>query len=341
MSEDYQDERVGRRYRIIRPLGSGGLGNVYLCEDTVTQEKVAVKRLKENINLPEDVYEHTKKEAALLSELRHRNVIKVYDLGMDPQGMYFVFEYINGPTLAHVIKEGPMPLLAFFHMAFQVLEGLGAAHRKGVLHLDIKPANIMLHQYPEPTFTAKILDFGLAKLAIEMSEHRQNEATIGSVYYISPEQLRHQPLSPATDLYSLGHVFYHAICSRVPFHEPDPVVVRNAHLSREPDWLHEVYPQCPYELSEWIHCLMAKDPAQRPPTTQAALTTLTQISMLCSRQGLLHPPGWEPQAPLMERVSETSRQAASRITEQVSEKSKRITTGISGFWNRIRGQGDS
>ncbi len=337
MSEAHQDERIGTRYRVIRPLGSGGLGSVYLCEDSVTHQEVAVKRLKENINLPEDVYEHTKKEASLLSELRHRNVIKVFDLGIDPEGLFFVFEYINGPTLAHVIKEGPMPLLPFFHMAVQVLEGLGAAHRKGLLHLDIKPANIMLHQYPEPTFTAKVLDFGLAKLAVEMAEHRKNEATIGSVYYISPEQLRHQPLSPATDLYSIGHVFYHAICSRVPFHEPDPVVVRNAHLSRDPDLLHEVYPECPYELSQWIHYLMAKDPAQRPQTTQEALTSLTQISMLCSHRGLLHPPGWIPQPDIMERVNETSRHAATRISEQVTEQGKRITTGISDFWHRLRG----
>jgi len=321
---------------VLSALGSGGLGNVFLCQDVDSGKHVAVKRLKENHNLPAEVYEHTKREASVLSELRHRNVIKVYDLGIDQEGMYFVFEYVDGPTLAHVIKQGPMPLPAFFHMAFQILEGLGAAHRMGVLHLDIKPANIMLHHYPDPQFTAKVLDFGLAKLAVEMAEARKDEATIGSVYYISPEQLRHQPLSPSTDLYSIGHVFYHTLCSRVPFHEPDPVVVRNAHLSREPDRLHDIYAAIPVELSDWVHFLMAKDPGERPQSAQAALAALTPISMACHRRGLLSPAP-DPQDAGTSLTSRGKR-ATAAIAEAALDRAKRGTSKIGELWNRIRGK---
>ncbi|MEO0453332.1 MAG: serine/threonine-protein kinase [Verrucomicrobiota bacterium] len=273
---------------------------------------------------------------SLLKNLRHRNVIKVFDLGVDQQGLYFVFEYIQGPTLAHIIKEGPMPLPAFFHMAFQVLEGLGAAHRKGLLHLDIKPANIMLHKYPEPNFTAKVLDFGLAKVATEMSTARKNEPTIGSVYYISPEQLNHYPLQPSTDLYSLGHVFYHAICTRVPFHEPDPLVVRNAHLTREPDRLYDIYPYIPIELSDWIHQLMEKDPEARPQTTQYALASLTHVSLQASRQGYFQTtytePSEDPTAPLPLDPG-----THSEPEQSIASKAKRTTNAISGFLKKFKG----
>lgn len=207
MSHLLAGDRIAGRYKVISVLGSGGLGRVYLCDDLSTTQQVGVKVMRDDVNVPASIIEQTKREATLLSEIRHRNIIRVYDFGQDHSGLFFIFEYIDGPTLARQLKGGALDINHFFHIAFQCLEGLGAAHRRGCLHLDLKPANIMLHQYPSPQYTVKILDFGLAKLATEMTGVRQDELTIGSVYYISPEQLEHQPLSPSTDLYSLGFVF--------------------------------------------------------------------------------------------------------------------------------------
>lgn len=279
MSHLLAGDRIAGRYKVISVLGSGGLGRVYLCDDLSTNQQVGVKVMRDDVNVPTEVIEQTKREATLLSEIRHRNIIRVHDFGQDHTGLFFIFEYIDGPTLARQIKGGPLDMPNFFHIAFQCLEGLGAAHRRGCLHLDLKPANIMLHQYPSPQYTVKILDFGLAKLASEMTGTRHDELTIGSVYYISPEQLEHEPLSAATDLYSIGFVFYHMLAGTVPFADPDPVVVRMAHMTQEPADVRHYSQAANSDLAAWIHWLIKKNPAERPQSAQQAMAELTKISM--------------------------------------------------------------
>lgn len=307
-------DRIAGRYKVISVLGSGGLGRVYLCDDVTTHQKVAVKLMRDDVEIPSEVIEQTKREATLLSEIRHRNIIRVLDFGQDHSGLFFIFEFIDGPTLARLIKSGPMDITHFFNIAFQSLEGLGAAHRRGCLHLDLKPANIMLHQYPSPQYAVKILDFGLAKLACEMTGVRHDELTIGSVYYISPEQLEHQPLSPSTDLYSLGLVFYHMIAGTVPFADPDPVVVRMAHMTEEPTDIRHYSQACNDELASWIHWLIQKSPTDRPKSCQEAVATLTRISMrYTSRMSTQLPPQEEPPAPDPTRISQRMSGLFSRI----------------------------
>ncbi|MEM6820784.1 MAG: serine/threonine-protein kinase [Verrucomicrobiota bacterium] len=281
MSHLLAGDRIAGRYNVVSLLGAGGLGRVYLCDDIAspTQEKVAVKLLRDDVNIPQSVIDQTKREATLLSEIRHRNIIRVHDFGQDHSGLFFIFEFIDGPTLARQLKGGAVDMSTFFNIAFQCLEGLGAAHRKGCLHLDLKPANIMLHRHPSPQYTVKILDFGLAKLASEMTETRHDELTIGSVYYISPEQLEHLPLGPSTDLYSIGLVLYHMLAGTVPFADPDPVVVRMAHMTQEPPDVRHYSSACNDELASWIHWLIQKAPEQRPQSAQEAMAALTKISM--------------------------------------------------------------
>ena len=299
MSHLLAGDRIAGRYKVISVLGSGGLGRVYLCDDLSTKQQVGVKVMREDVNVPQAVIDQTKREATLLSEIKHRKIIRVFDFGQDHSGLFFIFEYIDGPTLARQLKSGPIDINHFFHIAFQCLEGLGAAHRRGCLHLDLKPANIMLHQYPSPQYTVKILDFGLAKLATEMSEYRHDELTIGSVYYISPEQLEHQPLSPSTDLYSLGFVFYHMLTGTVPFADPDPVVVRMAHMTQEPTDIRHYSQTVNQDLAGWIHWLIQKQQPDRPQSAQEAMAELTKISMKYSKkmEPVEAPPPIEEPAP--------------------------------------------
>lgn len=270
---------IGGRYQVARPLGMGGLGQVYLCQDTHTSLWTAVKRLRSDVSFPEYVIEQTQREAQLLADLFHRNIIRVTDFASDEHGYFFALEYVEGPTLAMLLREGKIPLEIFYQVALQCLEGLAAAHRKQVLHLDIKPANMMLSGYPEPNFTLKILDFGLARLSDEIAASREDELTIGSVYYISPEQLEHGPLDPRTDLYSLGQVCYHMLAGTVTYPDPDPVVVRAGHLEVEPAPVHRYNTLVSEPLSAWVHRMIARHAEDRPRDAQEAITGLMRTLM--------------------------------------------------------------
>lgn len=279
MSLHQHGDLIGGRYRIERLLGSGGLGEVYLALDQPHSLWVAIKRVRNDISFPDYVIEQTQREARLLADLFHRNIIRVTDFGWDELGSYFALEFVEGCTLASLLREGKIPLETFYQITLQTLEGLAAAHRRHILHLDIKPANLMLQGYPEPDFTVKILDFGLARLSDEISGLREDELTIGSVYYISPEQLLHQPLDPRTDLYSLGQVCYHMLAGTVTYPDPDPVVVRAGHLSVDPVPVQRYNQQVSPPLAEWIHRMIARDPAQRPRDAQEAITQLMRTIM--------------------------------------------------------------
>jgi len=270
---------IAERYQVRQHLGSGGLGEVFLCLDVATQNQVALKRLRADLAFPDYVIEQTEREARLLASLMHRNIIRVTDFGVDAWGTYFTLEYIEGPTLSLILHDGKVALEIFYQLTLQCLEGLAAAHRKQVLHLDIKPANLMLQGYPDPAFTVKILDFGLARLESEISGNRDDELTIGSVYYISPEQLLHQPLDARSDLYSLGQVCYHMLAGTVTYPDPDPVVVRNGHLTTDPIRVERYNTQVSRSLADWVHAMISRDPENRPRDAQDAITRFMRTVM--------------------------------------------------------------
>ena len=275
---------IAGRYEVLRPLGTGGLGEVYLCHDSQTGQQVAVKRLKEDKEIPPSVIEQTQREARILSEFSHRNIIRIFDFALDSRGYYFVLEFVDGPSLAEIIRQTPLDQHTFLDFATQCLEGLGAAHRKNLLHLDIKPANLMLHNFPGQNFIVKILDFGVAKLIEETSHTHENEEMFGSIYYISPEQLTQKPLDARTDLYSLGHVFYQTLTGTTAFPGIDDMIaLAKAHLYQAPVSLREIKPELDETLCHWIYWLMAKKPEDRPATDQTALFELTKIRLRLSK----------------------------------------------------------
>jgi serine/threonine protein kinase len=277
---------IASRYEVLSLLGTGGLGEVYLCRDQGTQVPVAIKRLKDDITVPTSVIEQTQREAKILSGLKHRNIIRIIDLGIDQKGFFFILEFVDGPSIADVIGKGPLPVDVFLNIACQALEGLGAAHRKGLLHLDIKPANLMLHLYPHTEFVVKILDFGVAKLAEEAARQvNPDEETFGSIFYISPEQLNQHPFDTRADIYSMGCVFYHSLTGHIPWPTlRDPLDLVNAHLFVPPTRVEELVEGVDAELCEWLYWLLAKKPDDRPPTAQEALRVLTRIILRLKKQ---------------------------------------------------------
>jgi serine/threonine protein kinase len=271
---------VANRYSIIRKLGSGGLGEVYECIDQETGRRVAVKRFKQNASIPEHFLERNEQEAATLASLRHPNIVSVYDLGYDTGGLFLVMELIQGDNLLTIVKKKPLPLRTFLSFAQQALEGLAAAHRKGILHLDIKPGNLMLNPLPGESYHVKLVDFGLARFVSQTrAPDSDDKPVVGSVYYISPEQLRRQPPTEASDLYSLGCVFYYALHGQPPFSGNDPHDVVDLHLNSDPVPIQSHRVDLPLDLAKWIHRLLAKDPEHRPASAPEVLHDLTRLTI--------------------------------------------------------------
>jgi serine/threonine protein kinase len=286
MALQEKGDLISGKYEVVSLLGTGGLGEVFLCQDTESKVHVAVKRLKDDISVPASVIEQTQREAKILSGLRHRNIIRIIDFGLDKKGFFFILEFVNGPSLADIIGLGPLPMDVFINVASQALEGLGAAHRKGLLHLDIKPANLMLHQYPNHDFTVKILDFGVAKLAEEAARQvSEEEETFGSIFYISPEQLNQQPFDTRADIYSMGCVFFHSLTGQIPWPTlREPLELVNAHLFLPPARIEELVEGVDAELAEWVYWLLAKNPDQRPSNAQDAIRVLSKIMLRLNKE---------------------------------------------------------
>ncbi|MEM9443911.1 MAG: serine/threonine-protein kinase [Verrucomicrobiota bacterium] len=277
MSGPEPGSMLANRYEVVRKLGAGGLGEVFECLDIAKNRRVAVKRLHqsgEELGYSSDT---TVNEARTLASLRHPNILKIYDLAWDQGKIIIVMELVEGKTLSSIVKERPLTLSEFIALATQILEGVGAAHRRGLLHLDIKPANIMLEPIANSPFKVKLLDFGLAQIRNQAPIRTNDGSIMGSIYFIAPEQLHAEPLSERTDIYAVGHVFYNALCGRVAFPYRNFEDVIQAQLHKDPKHLAELCPDVSVDLCNWIHWFLEKDTDSRPRSTQDALRELTKI----------------------------------------------------------------
>lgn len=217
------DTVIDGKYRVLRRLGGGGMGSVYLAEHVLLQKKVAVKVLLPEWSKKPIIVERFLREARASSRVRHEHVIAVQDHGITPEGLAFMaMEYLEGMELRHLLQqEGPLSWPRTRGILRQIVSALSAAHAKYVYHRDLKPANIfMVHRSGEPDFV-KIIDFGIAKIADE-SETRQltrSGMILGTADYMSPEQARGRAVTHLSDQYSLGIVAYEMLTGRVPFHD--------------------------------------------------------------------------------------------------------------------------
>ena len=195
---------LANRYEIRRSLGAGGVGVVYQAWDSQLHRFVAVKRIRALDDLGEDaaLTEKLWREAMTLAAIQHPNILTIHDFGFDAEGPYVITEFLDGETLDRVIQRGPFDREAFAEAAPQVLEALLAAHQAGMIHRDLKPQNIMRVRLPSGAWQYKILDFGLARFVTQptVQSMEGNTSIYGSIFFIAPEQLRHQPLDVRTDI---------------------------------------------------------------------------------------------------------------------------------------------
>ena len=252
------------RYVIQEPLGHGGSGAVFRAFDEQLSREVAIKRIREDAHIESSI----RKEAGVLAALHHPNIVSIYDFAADEQGPFVVMELVEGRTLDDIVTEQPMGIRPFYELVDQICKGLGAAHSRGLVHHDIKPKNIMLQYHADNTFTVKILDFGLARMEMELEEQNDDGTVAGTPNTISPEQLLRQPSDVRSDIYSLGCVFYFALSGRYPHDAEDIQDIVQNHLNGLFVPLHRVNPEVTEPISLAISKMLSVDPNLRPQSAQ-------------------------------------------------------------------------
>jgi eukaryotic-like serine/threonine-protein kinase len=274
------------RFEIRSKIGAGGMGEVYLAEDTRLGRKVAVKVLAEALTRNRDRLSRFEQEAYAASALNHPNIITVYEMG-DEDGRHFIAtEFIDGVTLKKHLRSGPMDFAEVLNIAIQIAGALEEAHAAGIIHRDIKPENIMVR----PNGHVKMLDFGLAKLTEDLSAEETNTEAVtraqvrtdagvvlGTSQYMSPEQARGQPIDARTDIWSFGVVLYEMVAGRPPFTGDTKTDVIVAIAKNEPQPIVRFAPDVPPEF-EWIVMkALRKDAAERYQTIRGVESDLKKL----------------------------------------------------------------
>jgi serine/threonine protein kinase/Flp pilus assembly protein TadD len=259
-------------YNIVEKLGEGGMGEVYLAEDTELERKVALKFLPKRVAADPDAMARFKREAQAAAALNHPNIITIHEIGRHEDLSFIAMAYIDGDLLSDELKKG-IPLERALDVVTQVCEGLDKAHRAGIVHRDIKPENLLIDRDGR----VKILDFGLATSG-GVGGAEADDSTAGTVYYMSPEQARGENVDARSDVFSLGSVLYEILGGKRPFEGPHSEAVRYSILHEEPEPLTRLNPRVTPKMEQIVSKALAKDPAQRYPSTALLAADLKALS---------------------------------------------------------------
>src|SRR5437870_3117705 len=270
------DPLIGRifdeKYRLDERLGGGGMGTVYRATHLLIERTVAIKVLSQRFLGDETAQQRFHREARAAGRMQHPNAVTVTDFGATTDGyLYIVMELLEGHTLRELLaKEGPFDPARAVSIMLQTCAAVGAAHDAGLIHRDLKPANIFIEQRPDTPATVKVLDFGVAKFVVE--EHEDDDyqtltqvgAIIGTPRYMSPEQCSGVgQLTPASDVYSLGIIFYEMLTGSPPFNADTPLALALKHVAEQARPLREVVSSLPDKLDSLIARALAKNPSDR------------------------------------------------------------------------------
>lgn len=267
-AEEKKDPFIGKvlkgKFKVMKKLGEGGMGAVYLGEQAIIGRKVALKVLHNEYARDQEFVKRFHQEARLAATLNHHNVITLYDFDQAEDGsLYIAMEYVEGQALRDVIREGPLDVADAVRLGIQVAEGLGAAHHAGVIHRDIKPENIMVLTDGK---TVKLMDFGIARLRDTGGATRltRQGMIMGTPAYMAPEQIEGAEVTERTDIYAFGNVLYEMLTGGVPFRASTPTAVLMKHLKEAPVALRQLRSEIPAAVEKVVMQALEKDAQKRP-----------------------------------------------------------------------------
>jgi beta-lactam-binding protein with PASTA domain/predicted Ser/Thr protein kinase len=267
VAEVKEEAVVDGRYRVLRRLGSGGMADVWLAEDTHLQREVALKVLHRRFAQDREFVERFRREAESAAGLQHPNVVAVYDRGEFEGTYYIAMQYVEGPTLKELIERGLAPAEAAA-LIRQVLEAARFAHRHGIVHRDLKPQNVIV----DADGKAVVTDFGIARAGV--SEITQTGSVMGTPHYLSPEQAQGFEVTSVSDLYAVGVILYEALTGRVPFEGESAVAVAMKQVSAVPQRPSSITPQVSPALDAVVMRALEKEPGQRFQSADAFIAAL-------------------------------------------------------------------
>lgn len=259
-------------YRIIKKIGAGGMGEVYLAEDTRLKRQVALKFLPPQLAPNKEVYSRFVREAQILAKLNHPNIVGIYDVNASEQQPFYAMELIEGKVLHHFCHEAPPPIDVVIEFAIQICQGLSEAHRAGIIHRDIKSSNIIV----DNNNRVRLIDFGLAA-------HDQDDkltktgSTLGTVSYMSPEQISGRDIDHRSDLFSFGVVLYELLAGRTPFRRDNEGATLKAILEDAPEPISRYKSSVPEKLQEIVMQLLEKDKAIRYQSAEGVIADLKRL----------------------------------------------------------------
>lgn len=270
------------RYEIIQQLGSGGFGTVYLAKDKELDRNIAIKRL--NITEQDDgkvLRDQLLAEAKTLAAMRHPNIVSIFDIQSTPSGGEIVMEHVQGVTLDGLVSKHLLLIRDFKFVAGQILSAIASSHAHGVLHCDLKPANVMLCQLPGSQYEIKVLDFGMAPEALKEPKERSGTGKlIGSIFFMAPEQFETGAVSVQTDIYALGCLFYYLLTGCYPFYGETSVQVMAAHMTGKFQPIRSIRPDLPEALCKWVESHFVLKPEHRFSSCQVSLDLLEELDLV-------------------------------------------------------------
>jgi serine/threonine protein kinase len=276
-------ETLDGRYRILRKLGEGGMGEVYAAEHIHIEKRFAIKLLRQEIVSNPEAVQRFRQEARSSSSIGHRNIIAIEDFGQLPDGrIYMCMELLNGAALNDLIQQ-PQPLDRLLNILIQTGHGLAAAHAKGIVHRDMKPENIFVTIDANNQDVPKLLDFGIAKVAGNDSQNNltRTGTIFGTPFYMAPEQALGNPVDARTDVYAMGVIMYEVFAGSLPFQGESFMGILTQHITTEPEPVAQRAAKAgrplPPGLADIVACCMQKDPAQRFASMDDLVGALVQI----------------------------------------------------------------
>ena len=268
------EQLVDNRYRIVKPLGAGGMAEVYLAHDHVLERDVALKVMSGRYADDEEFVERFKREAQSAAVLSHPNIVSIYDRGESEDGTYYIaMEYLCGGTLKdRILKRGALPPRTAAAVALQIAEALHAAHEAGVVHRDIKPHNVLVTE----AGNVKVGDFGIARAASSSTMTRTG-SILGTAHYISPEQAMGEPVGPQSDLYSLGVVLYEMLTGTLPYDAETSIGIAMKHVNGHLVPPGELNPEVPEGINAIVTRLLEKNPKYRYADAEELIEDLEMV----------------------------------------------------------------